>query len=156
MDSNDLQALELLAQLQRLTPAGDETAMRITVRNAKGEWIGDAPLSARAAAALTGATESTANYRDCPDPIDYTLLAAAVDDSVSTAEAIAWDTNLHEPGTYPDPLIVAQVEDHFDGVDLIALTDAVLSSVAPADRMRATRAIDDMLGHIPTDMDDDL
>jgi hypothetical protein len=135
MDNDDLQALELLAQLQRLTTAGDDTAMRLTIRNAKGEWIGDIPLSGRAAAALTEATESTANYADRPAAIDYSPLTGT-DGSVSTAEAIAWDSNLHDPGTFPDPLLIAQVEDHFTSLDPLSLLGEVMAS----DRPDAARA----------------
>lgn len=55
-----------------------------------------------------------------------------------------------------DPLLIAAIEDHFDQVDLIALTDTVLTAAMPNDRMLVTRAIDDMFGHIPTDTDGEL
>jgi len=55
-----------------------------------------------------------------------------------------------------DPLLIAAIEDHFDTIDWTAFTGQVLQSVMPQARMLVTRAIDDVLGHIPTDMDGDL
>lgn len=55
-----------------------------------------------------------------------------------------------------DPLLIAAIEDHFDTVDWIAFTGEVLTAVMPQARMLVTRAIDDVLGHIPSDMDGEL
>ncbi|MEU9947082.1 hypothetical protein [Streptomyces sp. NPDC047939] len=45
--------------------------------------------------------------------------------------------------------LYADVQDHFDNLDLDALTNTVLNDTAPADRLTVIRAIDDMFGHIP-------
>ena len=56
MDSRDLKALALLAQLQQLSPTDAETAVRLTLRTAAGDYLGEALLSAKAVDALTDAT----------------------------------------------------------------------------------------------------
>ncbi|MFE7077256.1 hypothetical protein ACFU96_44945 [Streptomyces sp. NPDC057620] len=48
-----------------------------------------------------------------------------------------------------DPLALADLLDHFDGLDLTALTQAVLATALPENRIAVTRAVDDLLGDIP-------
>ncbi|MGW1409507.1 hypothetical protein [Streptomyces sp. NPDC002403] len=54
----ELRILALLAQLQRLSPADAKTAARLTMRNADGDFIGEALLSDKAVTALTESTLS--------------------------------------------------------------------------------------------------
>lgn len=92
MDLNDLRAIELVRQLQALSPEDAETAVRITVRNATGRLVGEALLTEEAAAALTDAVHSMNEY--------------------------AADTEAEQPSTPDlDPLLIASIEDHFDTVD---------------------------------------
>lgn len=166
MDRRDKLALALLAQLQRLAaPGPGETAALMTVRSATGDWIGEVRLSEKAAEALTDGVMSIADYAEQPDalPYDAPVVYELADPRVQTdLEALkdAFQAQLGRgvPATAQlDPGTLADLQDHFDGLDLTALTGDVLNTVAPADRMRATLAIDDVLGHIPTqDLDGDL
>lgn len=165
MDRRTRLVLNLLAELQRLTTDGSETAVRLTLRTATGDFIGDVTLPDMAAEALTDTVRALADMSEkpaalpydtpvtfeLPDPRVQADLAALKDDLTAwMGEGVAATAEL-------DPLLIADLQDHFDGLDLITLTDDVLSAVAPADRMRATLAIDDVLGHIPTqDLDGDL
>lgn len=54
----ELAAIELFQQLAALSPAEDETAVRLTVRLGSGRFVGDVLLSAKAVDALNDATTS--------------------------------------------------------------------------------------------------
>jgi hypothetical protein len=61
---NEIRAMELLAQLLRLDADNPNTALRLSIRTADGEWVGEAALSAKAAEALTDGTRSVADHAD--------------------------------------------------------------------------------------------
>ncbi|MFI2620364.1 hypothetical protein [Streptomyces sp. NPDC018584] len=63
MGPNELAAQELFQQLINLSPADDETALRITVRLGDSRYIGDALLSAKDVAAVNDALVSLNAYR---------------------------------------------------------------------------------------------
>ncbi|MFE6126752.1 hypothetical protein ACFQ6Q_00545 [Streptomyces sp. NPDC056437] len=141
----------LMTQLLRLGLQPDATepaAMHVEVRSSDGQFMGAIPLAGMTAEALTDAVRSLADYRDCPDN-PYAQPGDMPDAELQILDATV--TDLHPAG-------VADIEDHFADLDLVGLTGKVLSSVAPSDRLRATLAIDDMFGHIPTqdDLDGDL
>lgn len=75
---DEMRAVELLMQLQALSPADAATAVRMSLRMPDGSYIGDALLSTNAVAALTDATLSMVAYRDAMPPADVIdpLLAA--------------------------------------------------------------------------------
>lgn len=165
MDRRTRLVLNLLAELQRLTTDGADTAVRLTLRTATGEFIGDVPLPDMNAEALTDTVRSLADMAEKPAalPYDTPVVYEVTDDAIQADLAALKDdfqAQLGQGVPAPaelDPLLIADLQDHFDGLDLVALTGAVLSTVAPADRMRATLAIDDVLGHIPTqDLDGEL
>lgn len=91
MSPEDLHALTLLAELQRLADPDQPTAVRITIRSAEGDYIGDVALPAPGAGHATQAVSAVADYADRV-PADFT------------------------PATL-DPLLVADIDDHFDGID---------------------------------------
>lgn len=102
MSPDDLHALQLLAELQRLNGAdelsnpGQTPAVRVTIRTATGEFIGEALLNPRAADEAANAASAVAEYA-LAMPADYQAGRTV------TPEL--------------DPLLVAQLEDHFDQVD---------------------------------------
>ncbi|MGS2592153.1 hypothetical protein [Streptomyces hebeiensis] len=140
MDVNDLHALSLLAQLQRLTD-GTETAVRITLRNAAGEYIGEAPLPADAVKSLTDATEVIADYRQANPPIPYTLTGSTdgTAPELDIADLPAGGSDLRifdETVTDLHPAGIAEIEDHFEGVD----PGSYLADVFAADSPDAAQA----------------
>ncbi|WP_331746840.1 hypothetical protein [Streptomyces sp. NBC_00842] len=98
--NRDLLVLALLAQLQQLSPAEAKTAARLTVRNADGDFLGEALLSDKAVDALVDSTTSLNAYLE-NEP-------AAV------------------PGTDIDPDLEAEFEEHCIGLD----TDFLMSMAA--------------------------
>jgi len=70
----------------------------------------------------------------------------------------ALSSHLHSQrsdGTVVDRQTIAELADHFDGLDLTELTRAVLDETRPEDRLAVTRALDDLFGDIPiTGIDD--
>ncbi|MFI6055738.1 hypothetical protein ACIBCO_37350 [Streptomyces violascens] len=71
MNERDAQLLALLEQLQALSPAEAETAARLSLRSATGQFLGEALLSDKAVQALTDSTTSLNSYLasqpDTPD-----------------------------------------------------------------------------------------
>ncbi|WP_030756614.1 hypothetical protein [Streptomyces sp. NRRL F-5135] len=126
MDANDLHALSYLAQLQRLTPADStENAVRITLRNAAGEYIGEAPLPADAVKSLTDATEVIADYRQANPLIPYTL--------TNGTEGTAPELDIPDVpvDSELDPELVADLEDHFAAIDPNSYLNDVFSAEHP-------------------------
>ncbi|MGW1870936.1 hypothetical protein ACWCPS_36025 [Streptomyces mauvecolor] len=58
MNERDAQLLALLEQLQALSPPEAETAARLSLRSATGQFLGEALLSDKAVQALTDSTTS--------------------------------------------------------------------------------------------------
>ncbi|MFD9443390.1 hypothetical protein [Streptomyces sp. NPDC060001] len=80
LSREELQAIELCAQLAALSPEDDPTAVRITLRIGNGRLVGEALLSAKAVEALTDSVISLNGYReDDPDDADGAYQAALVD-----------------------------------------------------------------------------
>lgn len=95
MSPDDLHALQLLAELQRLANPDQPAAIRITIRSAGGDYIGDALLPTPGAMHATQAVSAVADYATrCPN--DFTPNQGA--------EGL-------------DPLLIAQLEDHCIGLD---------------------------------------
>ncbi|MEU9998106.1 hypothetical protein [Streptomyces sp. NPDC050848] len=69
LSPDEMRAVELLMQLQALTPENAINAIRISIRMADGSYVGDALLSAKAVAALNDATLSMIAYRDSQAPV---------------------------------------------------------------------------------------
>ncbi|MFI0929712.1 hypothetical protein ACH4TP_38175 [Streptomyces sp. NPDC021012] len=90
LSPDEMRAVELLMQLQALSPASEATAARITVRMADGTYLGDALLSEDAVNRLNDAT-----------------FAMATDIPASPAQ----DDEDHTGGV--DWLTIAQIEDIF-------------------------------------------
>ncbi|MFE3381316.1 hypothetical protein [Streptomyces anulatus] len=123
--------LDELYRLNRADTLGNPTqtpATRIQVRTADGTLIGEALLSARSTEETTLAISAAAEYA-LTMPADYQA------GRTSTPEL--------------DPLLVADLEDHFAEIDLDDLTRQTLNQAQPSERLAVTRAIDDMFGHIP-------
>ncbi|WP_399559253.1 hypothetical protein OH809_44945 (plasmid) [Streptomyces sp. NBC_00873] len=110
----ELRILALLAELQQLSPADAKTAARLTVRNADGDFIGEALLSDKAVAALTDSTVSMNSY---------------LENERATAV----------PGTDIDPDLEAEFEEYCIGLD----TD-LLMSMAAQDPNQAVAAFDEI------------
>ncbi|MEW2393041.1 hypothetical protein AB0933_32240 [Streptomyces venezuelae] len=83
MGPNELAAMELFHQLLALSPEGDETTLRLTVRLGNSRFIGDVLLSAKDVAALNDALVSLNAYR--ADLEDET---APADEPPPTADAL--------------------------------------------------------------------
>lgn len=64
LSREELQAIELCAQLAALSPEGDLTAVRVTLRVGNGRLVGEALLSAKAVEALTDSVISLNSYCD--------------------------------------------------------------------------------------------
>ncbi|WP_399553841.1 hypothetical protein OG473_39915 (plasmid) [Streptomyces anulatus] len=135
MNADDhARAQDFLDELYRLNGAdtlGNPTqtpATRIQVRTADGTLIGEALLSARSTDEAALAISAVAEYA-LVMPADYQA------GRTTTPEL--------------DPLLVADLEDHFADVDLDDLTRQTLNQAQPSERLAVTRAIDDMFGHIP-------
>ncbi|MFE4915831.1 hypothetical protein ACFRCX_30465 [Streptomyces sp. NPDC056652] len=148
MDSRDLYALSLLAQLQRLATNDADAAVRITIRSADGDYIGEARLPANAAQEATNAFSVIADYQDAQQAIPYTMADGTVPEldvtDVPAPKLRVFDetvTDLHPAG-------IAEIEDLFDTIDLIRLNDLVLSEAPPGHVMRAIQAIDDVFGDV--------
>lgn len=127
MTPDDQAAIQFLAELQRLADPTQPAGLRITIRNAEGDYIGDAVLPTPSAQHAVQAVSAMADYHDRDRE---TFDAGAMIDGL-------------------DPRALADLEDHFAEVDLVALTKAVLDDTAPRRRLAVTHAIDDMLGHLP-------
>ncbi|MFB7222443.1 hypothetical protein [Streptomyces sp. NPDC056227] len=124
MERNDQLALRLLAELQRLAglAPGTENAARVTIRSATGEYLGEAPLTQRAADALTDAVSAFADYAEAM-PADFEAGTQA-----PTAD-----------GTDIDPLLAAELEEHCIGLDT-----EYLMSVATQDPRKAVDEFDEI------------
>ncbi|WP_331728811.1 hypothetical protein OG693_39470 (plasmid) [Streptomyces sp. NBC_01259] len=104
MNPNDQAALRLLAELQRLADPTQPAAVRVTIRSAEGDYIGDAVLPTPAAGHAVQAVSAMADYAT-RRPADFTPV----------------------PDTL-DPLLVAAIEDHFADVDPASYLADVFSS----------------------------
>lgn len=143
MDRRTRLVLNLLAELQRLTTDGAETAVRLTIRTGTGDFIGDIPLTDMAGEALTDTVRSLANLAEKPaalpydSPVEFELTdqAAAVDPGVT-------------PGMDRiDPILEAELEEYCIGLD----TD-FLVQMAAQDPKAAVAAFDE----ITSDVDGEL
>ncbi|MFG2677023.1 hypothetical protein [Streptomyces sp. NPDC048445] len=137
MADNTSIAQQLLAALHNLdmadlaaNPTGQPVA-RISIRTMGGEFVGELQLGQRAAEETTNAASAVAEYA-LAMPADYQAGRTA-----PTA-----NSELH-------PMAAAELIDMFDSLDLVTLTKTVLNAAAPTDRLAATKAIDDVFGHIP-------
>jgi hypothetical protein len=63
LSNDELRAIELAAQLAALSPEGDPTAVRMTLRLGDGRLVGEALLSPKAVEALTDSVISLNAYR---------------------------------------------------------------------------------------------
>ena len=70
MNADDLHALQLLAELQRLADPTQPAALRITIRSAEGDYIGDIALPAPGAGHATQAVSAVADYAE-RTPTDF-------------------------------------------------------------------------------------
>ena len=121
VNANAKAALEFLAQLQHLDAADTDSdphqdpAVRVTIRTASGEFVGEALLSLRAAEEGASAVSAATGF-------------ALRDQARGTApEAPAGDI---------DPLLIAQLEDHFEKVD----PDSLLADVFDSEDAEASLA----------------
>ncbi|MFJ2279251.1 hypothetical protein ACIOEZ_34445 [Streptomyces sp. NPDC087866] len=95
MSPDDLHAIQFLAELQRLADPNQPAGLRITVRNADGDYIGDAVLPTPGAQHATQAVSAAADFHDR-------------------------NRDLFNTGTTIDgldPRALADLEDHFAEVD---------------------------------------
>ncbi|MFF8610763.1 hypothetical protein ACF06X_33195 [Streptomyces sp. NPDC015346] len=92
LSPDEMRAVELLMQLQALSPDTATTVLRISLRMPDGSYIGDALLSANAVAALNDATLSLVAYRE-----------------------------QQAPETAIDPFLLADLEEHCIGLDVDGL-----------------------------------
>lgn len=100
--------INLLEQLLRLCPPDGEQIGRFTIRTASGDFVGDVVLPEKAVLALTDAVSAVADYHErdkAPAP---------------TA-----------PSTTVDPLLIAEIQDHFDAIDPTKFLDDVMASDDP-------------------------
>ncbi|THA29208.1 hypothetical protein E6R18_25195 [Streptomyces sp. A1277] len=111
MSPDDLHALRFLAELQRLADPTQPAGLRITVRSADGDYIGDAILPTPGAQHAVQAVSAMADFHDR-------------------------DRDLFNAGTTIDgldPRALADLEDHFADVDPDSyLTDVFSSADAEA------------------------
>ena len=130
MDANDKAALRLLAELHELAAAdtesspGQDPAVRVTIRTASGEYLGEALLNVRAADEAANAVSAATGFA-LRDPARYQAGRTAPD----TDPADGPDDGL-------DPLLVAQLEDHFNTVD----PQSYLADVFGSPNEKASRA----------------
>ncbi|WP_093803994.1 hypothetical protein [Streptomyces sp. Wb2n-11] len=111
MDANDQTALRLLAELLRLNSAGSSDnaapAVRLTIRSATGEYIGEVPLSLKPAQSLTDAVSAVGDYAEAM-PADFKAGQTPVPDL--------------------DPALIADIEDHFAAISPKDFLDDVFGS----------------------------
>ncbi|MEV4975544.1 hypothetical protein [Streptomyces scopuliridis] len=147
MDSRDLYALSLLAQLQRLATNDADAAVRITIRSADGDFLGEARLPGNAAQEATNAFSVVADYQDAQQAIPYTMADGAAPEldvtDVPAPKLRIFDetvTDLHPAG-------IAEIEDLFDAIDLRDLTTAVHDD-RQTDNLLVLQALDDLFGDV--------
>lgn len=87
MTHDDMRAVELLRQLQALSPEGVEAAVRMTLRLPNGALVGEALLSADAVEALSDSVMSLNAYRAAGDLAPHVGLLPALDPA-DTAELL--------------------------------------------------------------------
>ncbi|WP_392838753.1 hypothetical protein [Streptomyces sp. LN500] len=109
MERNEQLALRLLAELQRLNPGDQDQAVRLTIRSANGDYIGEARLPQRGAEALADAVSAVADYAAAM-PADY---------EAGTQAPTPDDTDI-------DPALETEFEEHCIGLD----TDYLMSLAA--------------------------
>lgn len=184
MDRDDELAMSLIAQLRRFTGTDPTVtpAVYLTVRSETGDVIGEIPMPAHSAEALTIAAMSTADYADMnPDGPDDALRifdATVTDlhpDAVTELEdALAGVTadpdqigvsDLHTQlrfqslaadyiSSRSQKFLVADIEDHFDTVDVRELSGDVLDNPAVAPLL-VIEALDDVFGDVHDPYADD-
>lgn len=115
MDTNDQNALRFLAELQRLADPTQPAGLRITVRSADGDYIGDAILPAPGAQHATQAVSAMADFHDRDRD---TFNAGTTIDGL-------------------DPRNLADLEDHFAEIDPRSYLDDVTASPYPDAAERA-------------------
>ncbi|MGW2863314.1 hypothetical protein [Streptomyces sp. NPDC001205] len=110
----------LLEQLQALSPKEDGTCGRLSVRNATGDFLGEALLSEKAVEALTAWTTSlnTCLKAEPPEPAP-----AAAEPEPATQGGTEGDGL--------DPLLLAALEDHFEAVDPMSYMADVYAAEHP-------------------------
>jgi hypothetical protein len=111
MEFADRTALDLLAQLQRLAGADGETGLRLTIRSADGDYIGEVKLPAKAGESLTGAVDTVASYAGLPPLESYNIVdltSGLHPDAVNELEAHFGSV---DPKSYLADLVAADNED---------------------------------------------
>jgi hypothetical protein len=105
--------LALLNQLQALSPKQDGTAVRLTMRTATGDFLGEALISEKAMGELTAWTAALNACREAlpaePEPV---------------AAAPVGDTDV-------DPLLIADMEDYFSAIDPVSYWPDVYAAESP-------------------------
>lgn len=105
MDANDQVAIQFLAELQRLADPTQPAGLRITVRNAEGDYIGDAVLPTPGAQHAAQAVSAAADFHD--------------------RDRDAFNAGTTIDGL--DPRTLADLEDHFAEVDPKSYLDDVFA-----------------------------
>jgi hypothetical protein len=136
LSNEELRAIELVAQLAALSPEGDATSVRVTLRMGNGRLVGEALLSEKAVEALTASALSLNAYlADDPDaPLDGLEI---VDESHLPTPAPA--EVLPVPAVAIDPILEADFAEHCIGHDL-----EFLIQMAAEDPNAAVAAFDEI------------
>ncbi|MGW5529414.1 hypothetical protein [Streptomyces xanthochromogenes] len=103
--------LALLNQLQALSPKQDGTAVRLTLRTATGDFLGEALVSEKAMGELTAWTAALNACREAAPTEPTPEVAADADDL--------------------DPLLLAALEDHFEAIDPMSYMPDVYAAESP-------------------------
>lgn len=123
---DDVRLVDLLRQIQALSPEGATTAGRITLRDAHGAYVGEALVDSKALDAAAAALLSVNEMAAC-DRAEHTR---AGDDTPAVRPSDSLDL---------DPLLEADFEEHCIGLD-----PAHLMALATIDPARAVAAFDEL------------
>ncbi|MFB7359580.1 hypothetical protein [Streptomyces gardneri] len=126
MTPEEMRAVELLMQLQALSPEDAPTAVRVSLRMPDGSYVGEALLSADAVDALNDSTLAMVAYRDTQAPFQSPQAEQAP---------------VQTPAAAMDAMLVADYEKYFTGLD----ADGLLS-MAGADPKGAVADFDEITG----------
>ncbi|MFD3516238.1 hypothetical protein [Streptomyces sp. NPDC058657] len=113
MDKDAL-ALALLAQVHRLNGTGP-AAVRVILRSAEGEYLGEAALNGEDTRAVIESVQAVADHNDYAPNIPYT-------DGL-------------------DPLLVADIEDHFASIDPAAFLGEIVDAADEEAAIRSYEAL---------------
>lgn len=105
---DDIRLVDLLRQLQALSPEGAETAGRIILRDANGAYVGEALVDSKALEAAAAALQSV-NDVHASDIAEAQREALADIDGAPAGPAA--------PTVDLDPMLQAELEEHFIGLD---------------------------------------